>query len=334
MTKLTELRDQICNLAESENSLAILSHSNPDGDGFCASLALQKLLRHWGKASVIVVDNLELSSYAHLMSDADLEIYSAESSYSDLIILDCNSLDRLGAREALVTIASRIVLIDHHLIEHRLIPSNFSLIEPAFVSVGAIIFRALYDDISRMPDAIRIDIVNSLYTTILNDTNNFTNANTNAEVFETSGMMCKLGINPSRLYKDYFLNQSPEEMRYTGEVLSTIELALNRKILIMHSTLEMLNRNGLKPDDVMNITRFVQGVRGLEAIVYLREESDKLFKISLRSPHLDVNKIATTFGGGGHRSASGAHARGTMEDIKQHLLSLFEEALREIEQNA
>ena len=45
----------------------------------------------------------------------------------------------------------------------------------------------------------------------------------------------------------------------------------------------------------------------MEVAVFLREVSDKLTKVSFRAVNsIDVNQIASKFGGGGHAKASGA----------------------------
>ena len=49
----------------------------------------------------------------------------------------------------------------------------------------------------------------------------------------------------------------------------------------------------------------------------LKEQKDKSFKGSLRSRNeLDVQQIASLFGGGGHKAASGFSTNLTMEEIK------------------
>ena len=49
----------------------------------------------------------------------------------------------------------------------------------------------------------------------------------------------------------------------------------------------------------------------------LKEQEDKSFKGSLRSRNaLDVQQIASLFGGGGHKAASGFSSNLSMEEIK------------------
>ncbi len=327
MKNTNELKQKILGQLRAGTRIGIMSHVEPDGDGFSASLALQLYLRTLGLESEIVIDDSNLERFAFLTDGSKIRNYTSGQRYDLLIILDCNSYVRLGEREALVRSASHTILIDHHVPENGVIATDFSFVDTSAASVGAIIFRTFQPEIEALPEANRVPICNCLYTTIINDTNNFTNANTDTDVLRISAELCACGINPSQIYKNYFLNHEPLEMRYIGEVLSTIELHSGDRILYMYSTLEMQQRNNLTADAIMNLTRWVQGVRGVAAIAYLREEAPDLYKLSLRSPVLDVNAIAATYGGGGHVSASGAMIQGSLYSIKAELLAKLDKAL-------
>lgn len=327
MKDTTSLRHIILDKIQVSDSIAIMSHVEPDGDGFCASLALQQFLKSHHRESEIIVDDANLERFEFLMEGANLSVFQTGMRYDLLFILDCNSYSRIGKREELVGTADYTILIDHHVPENGVIATDFSFVDTSASSVGAILFRALAEDIMVLPENIRIPIANCLYVTILNDTNNFTNANTDSEVFQISRELSDCGISASTLYKSFFLNHEALEMRYIGEVLSTIELYDKERILYMESTLEMQHRNNLNADSIMSITRWVQGVKGVAVIVYLREEATNLYKLSLRSPSLDVNALAAQYGGGGHRSASGAVVSGELQSIKSELLQKLSQAL-------
>lgn len=311
--------------------IVIITHLNPDGDGFCAALALQRIILRRGKDSIIYTDDDDLSRYEYLMQESHIEQYreGKEQALDLMFILDCNSRDRLGKREELLRISRRNILLDHHVVENNPILAETSLIDSSFVSVGAIIHAIFKAHIAGMDAADKEYIGNCLYTTILNDTNNFANANTNKAVYQVSAELCDLGIKPNELYKEFFLNHAADEMKYVGETLATIQLHLNNRVLTMYSTMEMMRRNNLNPDSVMNITRWVQGVKGIDAIIYLREDAPQLYKLSLRSIKLDVNKIAVRYGGGGHRQASGCTIKGTLEEVTSLMLRDFSVALEE-----
>jgi len=341
-----DLKQLLPELLVAADSIAITTHLNPDGDGYCAALALQRILSTLGKPSTIWMDNDSLERFDFLfdpaisLSDSKAVVKNFSTALQDyeltcdlLFILDCNSYDRVGERKALVDNAKRTVLLDHHILENHPILADYSIIEPAYVSVGAIIFDLFKELVSSLADSDRMFICNCLYTTILNDTNNYANANTNSAVFRLASELSELGIKANVLYKEFFLNHSAEEMRYVGQTLATIQLHISRRILTMFSSLAMSHENNIDPESVMNITRWVQGVSGTDAIIYLREETENRYKLSLRSVHLNVNAIAVKYGGGGHRQASGCTMEGSLDAVLAAILADFQIAITEYDQN-
>ena len=327
--KMDYLKQALKDLANCDDQIAIVSHVNPDGDGFCASLFLAKWLKLHGREAVIVTDGDDLERFAHLLGDARIVIYDESLSFSRLVVMDCNSMVRLGRRGELVAKATSVLLIDHHEVEHGLIPAQISFIDQSYVCVGAILYAALEDELISLEPASRQYLAACLYTTLLNDTNNFTNGNTDTGVLTLAGKISALGIRPHLLYRAYFQNQSYREMRYTGEVLSTITIHHGGRVLLLWSSLEMAKRNDIDPGAVLNVTRWVQGVKDIDAIVFIREEQPGFHKLSFRSMKVDVNRFAARYGGGGHRNASGCHLNGELEQIIAMVMGDFGKALEE-----
>ena len=75
-----------------------------------------------------------------------------------------------------------------------------------------------------------------------------------------------------------------------------------------------LAESGAVDDDTENLINFVRKVDGVELSLFLRERSDGRLKLSLRSKNgVDVSRIATLFGGGGHPYAAGAVMDGPLD---------------------
>ncbi|MDZ4122077.1 MAG: DHH family phosphoesterase [Candidatus Cloacimonadaceae bacterium] len=329
-------------MCKNAKSVGIMSHINPDGDGFCASLALSHILHKHSIESRIVVDEPVFTKFDYLMSaimDSSGKLprentivgFRPEMRFDLLIILDCNSYSRLGDRATLLEYAQQVILLDHHESEGSTISAGVSYIDTTHVSTGVILFQIFGDEIALFEPADRKYIADCLYTTILNDTNNFSNANTNPESYEVSATLCAWGMKPKDMYDAFFQSFTPDEMRYLGNVLSTIETLRDGRILFMHSSLDMLHRNNLETDNLQNTTRWVQGVKGLDAIIYAREEQPGSFRISLRSLKLNVNNIAASFGGGGHKNASGCGIMGTFSEVRQMILEAVSKSLDEFD---
>ena len=62
----------------------------------------------------------------------------------------------------------------------------------------------------------------------------------------------------------------------------------------------------------------------------LRDQSnDGKIRVSFRSKgRVDVNKIARSFGGGGHRAASGCTIDGTLAQVRRKVLKVAHQAVR------
>ena len=78
--------------------------------------------------------------------------------------------------------------------------------------------------------------------------------------------------------------------------------------------------------DIVNELLTIDGVK--VAALFKGIEGDKV-KLSLRSKGpLDVNRIAQSFGGGGHTNASGAVIPGTIEEVAARVLAACRNLVR------
>ncbi|HPV14584.1 MAG TPA: DHH family phosphoesterase [Candidatus Cloacimonadota bacterium] len=324
---MQNLSYELMQLLSCPEPIAVLSHESPDGDGFCSSLFIAGWLAFNGKEAHIIMAGDNLDRFEYLIEDEIIKSYSPDMAYDTMVVLDCNNRDRLGDRAALLDTAQRVVLVDHHVVENNPVKADYSFIDQSFASVGAILFEALEPQLARMPPELKCRMAACLYTTILNDTNNFTNGNTNSRVLGQAAGIASYGIQPHLLYQKYFQNQSPAEIRYIGQVLSTIETHFWGKLLVMVSRHEIAVENGINPEDVLNITRWVQGAKDIEVIIFIREDAPGDFKLSFRSAKLDVSSFAARFGGGGHRNAAGCSLNGDLDEIKAMMISQMGEVL-------
>jgi phosphoesterase RecJ-like protein len=69
----------------------------------------------------------------------------------------------------------------------------------------------------------------------------------------------------------------------------------------------MLSESGADLKDAENFIGFARSVRGSKvAVLFKQAEEGGAIKVSLRGKNgIDVNKIASKFGGGGHAAAAG-----------------------------
>jgi len=301
-------------------SVALITHVNPDGDGLCTCLAWQLILSKAGALAEILVDDLNLSRYDYLLAARKVQLYNEDMRYDLLLIVDVHDQPRLSLRAGLLAGAKQVIVLDHHEIENDLLPNNRYWIDQTYACTGLMLWQIYKDALPDLKPDERLYLADCLYTTVLNDTNNFTNANTSAAVYQMCAELMPLGLKPYKIHRKFMLSRTFCETRLIGQVLSTIETHANGTILFFHCTRQMLMDNGLGDDATGNLSRLVQDIVGVESSVFFREEQNHLFRLSLRSKTRNVHKIATEFGGGGHIPAAGCSLRGTLPELKQLLL--------------
>jgi len=321
---IARLKECLLSSIDKVSSIGIVTHQDPDGDGFCSALALQEIL--YPRDVKIVLEEPAPQVYDYLDGRKRSIVYSDDLKYDLLIFLDCHELNRIGRCLPLVSKAKKIIIIDHH-IPGKIIPEANTFIDSSKVCVGVIIFNMFKEKIRKLNQDSQKYIADAIYTTILNDTDNFLNKNTDWETYWICSELIKLGLVPGVTAEKFLMNKSPNELKFIGEVLSTIETYLDNKVLFMHSTTEMLEHNNLKNDATSKLTRWVKGTKGIEVITYFQQIEEEKYRLNLRSNLVNVNKIAVKFGGGGHKRAAGCKIKGSLNEVKNLVLRNIREQL-------
>ncbi len=319
LSSLNEAKYKLLDLAKKPGNKAILTHTNPDADGVCAAFALKEILKNYDIRIDIVLETLLSDKYPIPDCNNEIKLYSPDLKYSTLIILDCHEKERVGQCTSLFNGADRIMAIDHHIA--GAISSKITyFIDPGYVSVGAILYQMFRKELKSYPQSSLQYIATAVYGSIINDTDNFINSNVDQMTFEICAELMQYNIDPGRITETILACKTVAEVKFTGEVLSTLKTCCNGRVLFLHSTIKMLEKNGLDPETNSKMTKWVKGIKGVELIIFFQEEKDQV-KLSLRSKSIDVNMIATKFGGGGHVKASGCTIKGNLEDVKSLLLT-------------
>jgi phosphoesterase RecJ-like protein len=131
--------------------------------------------------------------------------------------------------------------------------------------------------------------------------------------------MVALGANPNEIYAALNQTRPKEHPFFIGRLLTRAEFLADDRLAIVDLPLsEGFASEQLDSDEVLDILRSVATV---EVVLYLRELPDGTCKLSARSKGAyDVNALARTFGGGGHKKASGATLKGTLSEARERVV--------------
>jgi phosphoesterase RecJ-like protein len=83
-----------------------------------------------------------------------------------------------------------------------------------------------------------------------------------------------------------------------------------------------LERYAVRQEDLDGIVEHARSIAGTRMALFFRDLGYGKVKVSFRSTgEVDVNDFARLFGGGGHAKASGALIAGSLEDVRERVIT-------------
>jgi len=192
------------------------------------------------------------------------------------------------------------VIIDHHASGENF--GTCRLVDTASAAAGEIVFRLAQQ--AGWP--IRPHAAQALFASIATDTGWFRFENTTADTLSITSHLVELGAVPNILYEKLYQNDPPERLRLIAAALHTLELQCENRLAVLRITRQMLADCKADRSLIENIVNFPMQIGSVLVSVLFVEQDDGKIRASLRSKRdLDVNQIASRFGGGGHARAAG-----------------------------
>ena len=295
------------NIGNSSN--LITGHINPDGDALGSALAFKLILDSKGISSDVCFDikgNIP-SNLNHL--PINLISNNAMNKYENVYVFDCGNSERLGSLEEIALKSDQVIVIDHH-------------IEPSFGDIQVIDSTAasttqiLYREIISADIEIDKNIANCLMTGLITDTGRFQYSNTDYEVFQIASKLMLSGAELTSISDNIYGSIPMNAIKLQSEVLNRIKLFDDEELVVSYVLHEDYKKFNIESSEIDFLIDSIRLVKESNVALLLKEQDDKSFKGSLRSrTKLDVQKIASLFGGGGHKAASGFSTALSMDEI-------------------
>lgn len=306
----------------------LMTHVRPDGDALGSELALAAVLRASGKtARVVIASNLP-PRYKFLDPDGTkIERFQLPGDqFRDVdavIIVDTGTWNQIGDFGTfLKTLTIPRMVIDHHRTQDDL--GGQRLVDTSAEAAG----RLIYEACQALKVPMNKEIADNLFLAVSTDTGWFRHSNTTPTTFALMEELTRAGANPNALYDQLYEQNPLGKLRLTGRVLDRIKTSANGQIASTEVYLTDYAETGSTPPDTEDLINYPRSVEGVEVALLLIEQREGGVKVSFRSrSRVDVDKIAESFGGGGHRLASGANVPGNMSDVRAKVLAAVEKGL-------
>jgi len=309
----------------------LMTHEDPDVDGLGSMLALGKSLRTMGKEAVLLIQK-PLDPPLALLTGADKmhnvlklgRLSESDRGFDAVLALDCAERGRLGACENFWVGRGLAINIDHH--ETNTLFGEYNLVDANSSSTGELVYRL----IKTGDFPLDFEVAENLFAAIQSDTGSFRFSNTTSNAMRISADLMGYGVKPWKISQRIMHGYGPVRLKLLAMALSEVEFHNKGRIGMMVLSSEMFKKTGARSSDSEGFVDYPRYVNGVELAVMIREKDGNTYKFSLRSNRwMDVAKLASQFGGGGHVRAAGFTCNGPLTAIKHDFLVEADRLLNE-----
>ena len=282
----------------------LFAHSRPDADTVGANVAMQEYIESLGKqADIACFDAVpefakELFPRVSFTHPDRLEY----ATYDAVIACDSvnRGLDRIRDHLSERTV---LILIDHHPIEQP--EGDVIIIDSTVSSASELVFVFLKDRLKRFSK----NIATALLLGILGDTGNLQHSSTSTQTFAAASHLIQSGARLSKITASVFSNNKISTLKLWGKALAKARINHENGMIFAAITKDDISELGdPSTEDLYIASELLNHVPDAKFSLLFYQVSDDTVRGSLRTePHkgVDVSEIAKSFGGGGHRYASG-----------------------------
>jgi phosphoesterase RecJ-like protein len=320
--------EQIGEVLRSHQSFVLLSHVRPDGDAIGSQLALGFSLLAMGKSVRMINEDGLPENLAFLSGSERIECPPAVPLDVEVAIaLDTATKPRLG--EAALNAAANAQLwlnIDHHISNPKY--GDLNLIDATSPATGEII----YDLITALELPLPAETRDAIYVAVSTDTGSFQYPSTTARTYQMAADLVRRGLDVGTINSLTYDDHPYRRLELMRALLNTLERSPDGVVAHWEMREQVRQELALRPEDSEGLIDVIRAIRGVRLAVFFEELPDGKVRVSMRSKdrELDVCKIATAFGGGGHALAAGIRMKGPFEEAKARVLEAIQHRVLEV----
>lgn len=297
------------------NKILVFTHVRPDGDTLGSAFATKFILEKMGKiADVVVCSEIPEKYTIFDCVKFALTFSQVTDKYDCHLAVDCSTENMIGNSFALFSSCKNTVNVDHHVSNTRYAKHNF-------VEDRASCCEIIYSLSLALGVELDSNIASLLALGVVTDTGNFMHSNVTENTFSVASKLISNGAKFHDISYAMFKNQKIERAKLYASVIDKMRLFENGKIAIISVFNSDFEKFSATQDMTEGFIDFPLSVEGVEVAVSIMETKLNHYKVSFRSKgKIDVNDVASTFGGGGHVLASGCMISGFYEDVKDKII--------------
>lgn len=309
------LESLIKEIEASDEQFLVLSHVSPDPDAVGSAMGLSIILQSLGKKGRCLVPGgpgrrieriLETSSSRNLFSSEEKYTEASPLDTTTIFVVDTATKARVNCPDGLdIHKARRVVVIDHHISNPAW--GDFNLIvgdAPSTTTILATLAQRVLGEGDLLGAA---DLANFLLAGLMDDTGCFRFSNTTPLAHETAAWLLNTGADLEFVSNELYFTVPERVLSLRKLALPQLRTEFKGKLGGLLVSIDMLETAGAGSEDSEGLIDEVRSIDTVKVAFMAREQEPGRWKVSFRSKDssVDVNRIASNFGGGGHAAASG-----------------------------
>lgn len=285
--------------------ILIATHANPDADAVASVLAVRLLLEGAGRALVVTTGDGRVPRTLHFLPAVDQLAepkLTSENRFDRIVLVDCADPSRLGPLfqefPSWFDGSIPMVNIDHHVTNTRF--GTVDLVDPDASATTEILTELVIELGLPLTPALATCLLTGIY----GDTLGLQTSSTRPKTMRLAAHLLEAGANLPEIVTHLFRQKPFSTVRLWG--LALARARFEGPVVWTEITPEMLKESGATAAEGEGIVNFLSGTEGaLTAIMFYRQPDG--WRVSLRSTSdaVDVARIASQYGGGGHSRAAG-----------------------------
>ncbi len=288
------------------DNVVIARHIGADPDALGSQFALKNIiLELFPDKKVYAVGN-PASRFKFFGSQDKIDNLNTNKSLC--IVLDTPDIKRIDGAD--INNFEFVIKIDHHPIIDKY--ANIEIIDDNACSSSQLILEFVYENNISLSESC----AEKLFLGIVGDTDRFLHDYTSPRTFELVTRLLKdTNIDFTKLY-GYLYQRPIAEVRFEGYIYQNLTLTENG-VAYVKLTDKLMKEYGVDSAAAGNMINDLKFVNEITVWVFLSEDiKSNLIRANIRSVGPYVNDIATKYGGGGHKYASGVKLKSWEEADK------------------
>ncbi len=300
------------------NNIVLLCHINPDGDAIGSTLALYHILKELKKEVDIVIKNPP-KRFSYLKGFQDIK-QTTDKIYDTAIILDTSTIERVNDPNNILSKVKRKCVIDHHI-------SNTYYGDYNLVGEYPACCELVYEIIKKLNITITSVVAESLMTGLLTDTGGLSHQDVLPSTFAMAEDLSKI-IDVSIIYDKAIKAITKNQFNIKKIAINNLDFYYNNQVAISYITEEDMINTNVDQNDCSILVNIPMEIDTIEVSIFIRIMKEET-RVSLRSRYINVNEIASIFGGGGHINAAGITTNMPYNEIKEKILKEVGKSINE-----